>query len=113
VARGLDEAAGGEGFAAAPYDTQHDIVERLSLGELSGGAWDELNVTRAWSVVTRGALSEFYSHPWAWNEIGFGGPAYPRGYMRLAPGPRGREPYEALEAVDVDPVRDTSPQGDR
>ena len=27
----------------------------------------------------------FYSHPWAWNEIGFGGPAYPQGYMRLGP----------------------------
>ena len=25
----------------------------------------------------------FYSHPWAWNEIGFGGPAYPRGYARF------------------------------
>ena len=30
-------------------------------------------------------LAAFYSHPWAWNEIGFGGPAYPQGYMRLGP----------------------------
>ncbi|HLI25128.1 MAG TPA: hypothetical protein VKU91_09240, partial [Acidimicrobiales bacterium] len=22
-------------------------------------------------------------HPWAWNEMGFGGPAYPRGYKAL------------------------------
>ena len=36
-----------------------------------------------WKVVTRAILSAFYSHPWAWNEIGFGGPAYPRGYARL------------------------------
>ena len=35
----------------------------------------------------RSVLAAFYSHPWAWNEIGFGGPAYPRGYMRLAEGP--------------------------
>ena len=34
----------------------------------------------------RGVLGAFYSHPWAWNEIGFGGPAYPRGYARLGPG---------------------------
>jgi hypothetical protein len=54
----------------------------------------------------RGVLSEFYSHPWAWNEIGFGGPAYPRGYMRLAAGPSGRDPQEAREAFDVDPVDD-------
>ena len=26
---------------------------------------------------------QFYAHPWAWNEIGFGGPAYPRGYARF------------------------------
>ena len=38
-------------------------------------------------------LAAFYSHPWAWNEIGFGGPAYPRGYMRLGPTST-REPFE-------------------
>jgi hypothetical protein len=105
VARGLDEAAGGD-FAALDADEQHEVVGRFADAELSGGAWDELNVSRAWSVVTRGALSEFYSHPWSWNEIGFGGPAYPRGYMRLQPGPQGREPYEAIEAFDTDPVED-------
>jgi hypothetical protein len=105
VARGLDEAADGD-FAALGADAQHEIVGRFADAELSGGVWDELNVSRAWSVVTRGALSEFYSHPWAWNEIGFGGPAYPRGYMRLQAGPRGREPYEATEAFDRDPVQE-------
>ena len=45
--------------------------------------WDSLPCAHAWAVVTRAVLSEFYSHPWAWNEIGFGGPAYPRGYARL------------------------------
>ena len=34
----------------------------------------------------RSMLAAFYSHPWAWNEIGFGGPAYPRGYARLGVG---------------------------
>jgi hypothetical protein len=24
-----------------------------------------------------------YAHPYAWDEIGFGGPAYPRGYGAL------------------------------
>ena len=31
-------------------------------------------------------VTVYYAHPWAWDEIGFGGPAYPRGYMRLANG---------------------------
>ena len=99
VARGLREV----GFVQAGHRERVALVERFTKGDFE---WPGVNVTRAWSVVMRGALSEFYSHPWAWNEIGFGGPAYPRGYMRLHVGPSGREPYEAREALDVDPVQD-------
>jgi hypothetical protein len=37
----------------------------------------------------------YYAHPWAWDEIGYGGPAYPRGYMRLENGEP--EPWEVEE----------------
>jgi hypothetical protein len=50
----------------------------------------------------RYACSAFYAHPWAWNEIGFGGPAYPRGYKYLALG--AREPWEVEERDAKDPV---------
>jgi hypothetical protein len=108
VLRGLDHAARSEhdakSFAAAGGEAREAIVEAFSKGQLAGGPWDQLNVTRAWSVVMRAALDGFYSHPWAWNEIGFGGPAYPRGFMRL--GPTGvREPFEKPGADDEDPVR--------
>jgi hypothetical protein len=97
VAAGLDASARGRGaragFAAADPDVQHEIVDAFSRGALSGEVWDELPVARAWSVVMRGVLSEFYSHPWAWNEIGFSGPAYPRGYARLGAGQH--DPWEA------------------
>ena len=59
----------------------------------------------------RGVLSAFYSHPWAWNEIGYGGPAYPRGYMRLGEGQR--EPHQAAEAGEEDPVRAVAAGGAR
>ena len=97
-------------FAEAGAVRREHIVEEFSKGRLVGGPWDSLNVARAWSVVMRAVLSGFYSHPWAWNEIGFGGPAYPRGFMRL--GGTGtqdtgvREPFEKPGAVDLDPVRD-------
>ena len=80
----------------------------LAQGQLSGGAWDKLNCKRAWSVCMRMVLAAFYSHPWAWNEIGFGGPAYPRGYMRLGPTST-REPFERSGATDEDPAR-TAPK---
>jgi hypothetical protein len=105
---GLDEAArercGSAGFAAADTQTRESIGEAFSPGQLSGGAWDRLNVDRAWSICMRAVLTGFYSHPWAWNEIGFGGPAYPRGFMRLGPVST-REPFETPGATQEDPVR--------
>lgn len=116
VARGLDHSAGErgtDGFAAANAKRQAEIVSAFSQGELSGGPWEQVNVPRAWSVVMRAALSAFYSHPWAWNEIGFGGPAYPRGYMRRNMGPSGRDPGEPLEAFGLDPVSDLHRRGEQ
>lgn len=108
VLQGLDDVArrdhGTQSFARAEQAVRDEIVDGFAHGRLSGGAWRQLNVSRAWSVCMRMVLGAFYSHPWAWNEIGFGGPAYPRGFMRL--GPVGvREPYETPGATDEDPVR--------
>ncbi len=108
VAHGLDAAArqhGAETFAAAPADVQHDVIQAFADGKLHGEVWDELSPSTAWSVVMRAVLSAFYSHPWAWNEIGFGGPAYPRGYVRLGAGQR--ENWEGAAAFSRDPVADT------
>lgn len=112
VARGLDEAAGVGGatsYASAPHDARLGISVRFSDGTLGGGAWDELNIVRAFGVVMRSMLAAFYSHPWAWNEIGFGGPAYPRGYARL--GIDLSEAWEGTEALDADPVSDVKKRG--
>jgi gluconate 2-dehydrogenase subunit 3-like protein len=108
VARMLDAAAaaqGGEGFAALDLDAQQRIVARFAEGELE---W-RVPVSKAWGVVMRDALSAFYSHPWAWSEIGFGGPAYPRGYARLGPGQR--EHWESPPEFGLDPVRDVRDRG--
>ncbi|MGA9857750.1 MAG: gluconate 2-dehydrogenase subunit 3 family protein [Solirubrobacteraceae bacterium] len=106
--RGLDERArelGATGFASLDAAGRERVVGELAAGTLSGGAWAQLNVTRTWSVCMRAILAAFYSHPWAWNEIGFGGPAYPRGYMRLGQGVGGLEPFERPGATDEDPAR--------
>jgi Gluconate 2-dehydrogenase subunit 3 len=107
VLRGLDETAEarhGTSFAACDAESREAVVTALSKGELSGGAWEELNVSRAWSVCMRAILAAFYSHPWAWNEIGYGGPAYPQGYMRLGPVST-LEPHERSGATAEDPER--------
>ncbi len=109
VARGLDESArthGAESYAAAPIDRQQEIMDAFAEGGLSGGVWEQLDCKHAWGVVMRSVLAAFYSHPWAWNEIGFGGPAYPRGYARLGIGLS--ETWEGGEALDVDPAADAT-----
>jgi hypothetical protein len=42
----------------------------------------------------------YYSHPHSWSEIGFGGPANPRGYVRMYYDRR--DPWEAAEAKPGD-----------
>jgi hypothetical protein len=120
VLRGLEHTAR-QGyqrtFAACTAEQRENIVGEFAQGRLVGGPWEELSVTRAWSVVMRAVLGGFYSHPWAWNEIGFGGPAYPRGYMRLGgPGMNAAaavEPFERQGAYAADPVREDGPKGGR
>jgi hypothetical protein len=109
VARGLDAASRqhrAREFPNAPWEVQCHVVDSFSKGQLHGEVWDQLNPKRAWSVVTRTVLSAFYSHPWAWNEIGFGGPAYPRGYARFGVGQR--ESWEGAPAFERDPVSDVN-----
>jgi len=115
VARGLDEEAqklGRASFAALTAHEQNEICHRFDKGELYGGAWATFNVSRAFKIVVRDICESFYSHPWSWNEIGFGGPAYPRGYAAFGSPQLGvEEHWEAKEAVDVDPVPATKEQG--
>jgi len=112
VARGLDEAAverDAASYSAADAETQLAVCQAFAEEELSGGVWDGLPVAHAWAVVMRAVLGAFYSHPWAWNEIGFGGPAYPRGYMRLGVGQT--EAWEGADAFPLDPVPDVRERG--
>jgi hypothetical protein len=112
AARGLDEAAQQRGvasFAAAGEEARLEICSAFSDGSLSGGTWARLDVAGAWSVLMRDTLAAFYSHPWSWSEIGFGGPAYPRGYSRLGIGLS--EAWEGEEAFSLDPVEDVQRRG--
>jgi hypothetical protein len=109
VARFLDAEARrlrADDFASASQGIRDQIVGRFAEGDL---AWEGFPATKAWSVVTRMMLSAFYSHPWAWNEIGFGGPAYPRGFARLGAGQR--EHWETPPEFETDPVKDVAERG--
>lgn len=100
--RGLDETARarfGAGFAALPPERQDAVLELVRAGDPPGEAWQRLPARRWWVYVAlRQITGVYYAHPSAWDEIGFGGPAYPRGYTALNHG--APEPWEAPEAPD-------------
>ncbi|MFI9202374.1 gluconate 2-dehydrogenase subunit 3 family protein [Streptomyces sp. NPDC053048] len=90
----LDEDArvrcGGRGFAEAGYGDRDRLLHHVV--QLGGRDWHGMPAAHVWSLWTRYACEAYYAHPRAWDETGFGGPAYPRGYLRLGRGLR--EPWE-------------------
>lgn len=103
----LDEEADeafGHGFPECTPEQQAALLQKLQ--DLGSAAWHGMPAARVWSLWTRYACTAFYSHPWAWDEIGFPGPAYPRGYKNL--GLDRAEPFEVPDARPrEDPVRGT------
>jgi hypothetical protein len=89
----------GSRFHELDRDRQMAIVEEVRVDE---GRWRGLPAGRLFSLWMRYACAAFYAHPWAWNEIGFSGPAYPRGYANLSIG--GREHWERPERDAEDPI---------
>lgn len=90
----------GTGFAQLTREQQAAIVQAVQ--DQIGDSWHGLPTQQVWSLWTRYGCAAFYAHPWAWNEIGFGGPAYPRGYKNI--GLDKREPHERVERDARDPV---------
>ena len=69
-------------------DVQHNRVDKQIWGDLPAGGFFLHHLLKQ-------TVGFYYSHPAAWSEIGYGGPASPRGYARL--GPDERDPWEARE----------------
>lgn len=97
-----ESAHSGRGFAALTASEQADLVQAVQDRGDNGEQWHGWPAKHVWSLWTRYACTAFYSHPWAWNEIGFPGPAYPRGYLNA--GVNSRERWEVADHSDRDPV---------
>lgn len=98
-------------FAALPVNRQELILKSLHDGKPNPAhpAWKRMPVHRFWGMLMEDCVTAYYSHPWSWDEVGFGGPAYPRAYTRLENGLP--EPWETDEsrydwAAPVDSISD-------
>jgi len=77
-----------------------DVKDRLQLlQELSQNGvapveeWTGLSQKEMFKKLLNWSIEAYYSHPTVWSEIGYGGPAYPRGYVRTKIGQL--DPWEA------------------
>ena len=90
------ERFGGE-FLLLPHRQQELVLQGIQQGKPTAGReiWQQMPVKRFWQMIMTDVIEAYYAHPWAWDEIGFGGPAYPRAYTRLERGEP--EPWEKEE----------------
>lgn len=77
---------------------QDEILKSVQEGRVRDNrAWHDLPPKSFFkNRVLHDLISLYYSHPTSWNEIGYGGPASPRGYVRM--NFDRRDPWEAAEA---------------
>lgn len=104
---GLEEAAReryGRAFVALDGSERDQILSACQRGALRGGAWEGMPSDTFFAHRLLVDVTTFYyAHPAAWSEIGFGGPASPRGYVRM--GANRRDPWEAAEAAPGEEAR--------
>jgi hypothetical protein len=76
---------------------QDQVLQTIHDGDPPAGddIWQRMSVMHYWLLMVQDVVDAYYAHPYAWDEIGFGGPAYPRAYIRLENGRP--EPWEVDE----------------
>jgi len=94
--------AHGQPFHLLAASLQDELLSRMQQGQLAGPAWGGMPCEGFFKHrVLPDITHAYYAHPTAWNEIGFGGPASPRGYVRMKLDRR--DPWEARERQPHEP----------
>ncbi len=84
-------------FDALDAARQDALLTYIQRGETRTEAWGDMPPGLFFTHrLLHDIVASYYGHPHAWNEIGFGGPASPRGYVRM--NFDRRDPWEAAEA---------------
>ncbi|GIP40290.1 hypothetical protein J31TS4_35700 [Paenibacillus sp. J31TS4] len=75
---------------------RRQLLTELAEGRLPAqGLWTAVPQKELFQKLLMLTLESYYSHPAVWSEIGYGGPAYPRGYVRADIGHL--DPWEAKQ----------------
>ena len=77
----------GQAFLQLEQDQQFQIINSLQTGSLETiKGWDHSLQKDLFKKLVGLVIEAYYSHPWTWSEMGYGGPSYPRGYVRIGLG---------------------------
>jgi hypothetical protein len=100
--QGLDAIAAearnrhGKRFEELSGTEQDELLREIENNRVESRYWGDLPAGGFFKHhLLKEVVGIYYSHPAAWSEIGYGGPASPRGYARL--GLDERDPWEARE----------------
>ncbi|MGG2197788.1 gluconate 2-dehydrogenase subunit 3 family protein [Paenibacillus validus] len=73
-------------FFHMDQEQKKQIMHAISQGDGSPpDIWRSIPQQAWFQKLLTLAIDGYYSHPEVWSEIGYGGPAYPRGYVRMNP----------------------------
>lgn len=86
-------------FEEAAVQEQFAMLASLQLGKAATiPEWTRIPQKDLFNKLLDMIISTYYSHPTIWSEIGYGGPAYPRGYYRIELG--WTDPWEAKRPTE-------------
>ena len=78
----------------------------MQKGALKGAAWGNMPSDAFFNMrMAHDIVLAYYAHPTAWSEIGWGGPASPRGYVRMDFDERDSWEAAEVKAGDVEAAR--------
>jgi hypothetical protein len=89
----------GRAFHVLDPVEQDLMLKAMNDGDTNSPAWGARLPAQKFfrHELLRLIVEVYYADPAAWSEIGFGGPASPRGYVRLQP-----NRHDSWEAADGD-----------
>lgn len=81
-------------FYRIAEEHQHVMLLQLSEARMEiKEPWEQLPQKAYFQKLLAFTVEAYFSHPKVWSEMGYGGPAYPRGYIRTGIGQL--DPWEA------------------
>jgi hypothetical protein len=87
----------GHAFVALDAGKADAVLHAVECGETVTDWPFPSDIFWSWRLLPD-VISAYYAHPSAWSAMGFGGPASPRGYVRIDADRR--DPWEAAERDD-------------